>query len=466
LNLPLQLYLIRPNLETGMQAPSLAYDLLLTGADILTAEPQAPLIRAGCIGICGDKLAFVGSAPPPGATAARVDDLAGRLITPGFINIHLHSALTMVRGVAADLGFAPSYTRGIPNAMDLSVEEATALAQLGALEAMLAGSTLIGEHFVHADAAVPALASLGLRVHTSLRLHDVDFAAVAGGAWNYEPEIGTSLLDANLRLYDDWQGKQNGRVAVQFAAHAADTCSPAYLKLIAREAQARGARVNTHLAQSRTEIERVRQETGRTPVQVFDAAGLLDDHLLCGHCLYVDDADLARFAASGAHVVHIPKCNAASGRMAPVHTLKAAGMNLTLATDTQHGDMIELLRWALATGRIQEGRVSEGWQPRDVFAMATSNGARALGLEHELGSLAVGKKADLVVLDCRRAHLTPNTDPLGNLVHVAQGRDVEMVVVDGRIVVEGGHATLVDEAQIIADANRVAQGLWERARAH
>ena len=103
--------------------------------------------------------------------------------------------------------------------------------------------------------------------------------------------------------------------------------------------------------------------------------------------------------------------------------------------------------------------------PRDVFAMATLNGARALGLEHELGSLAVGKKADLVVLDCRRAHLTPNTDPLGNLVHVAQGRDVEMVVVDGRIVVEDGHATLVDERQIISEANRVAQSLWERARA-
>ena len=449
----------------SLSPPSPPLDLLLLHADILTGEPTAPLIRDGAIGIAAGRLAFVAAAPPPGATAARVIDLAGRLITPGLINIHLHSALTMVRGVAADLGFAPSYTRGIPNAMDLSAEEAVALARLGALEALLAGSTLIGEHFVHADAALPALAALGLRVHTSLRLHDVDFAAVAQGAWNYETEIGTSLLEANLRLHAAWDGRANGRVAVQFAAHAADTCSPDYLKQIAAAAQARGARVNTHLAQSRTEIARVRQETGKTPVQVFDQAGLLNDHLLCGHCLYIDPADLPRFAASGAHVVHIPKCNAASGRMAPVHTLKAAGINIALATDTQHGDMIELLRWALATGRIQEGRVSENWQPRDVFAMATINGARALGLEHELGSLAPGKAADLVVLDCRRAHLTPATDPLGNLVHTAQGRDVEMVLVDGRIVVENGHATLVDEQSIIADARRVAQGLWERARA-
>lgn len=453
-----------------MNSPApIPLDLLLLNADILSGEPAGSgtpaLIRGGCIGIEGGLIRFVSSAPPEGIRAARTLDLSGRLITPGFINIHLHSALTMVRGVAADLGFAPSYTRGIPNAMDLSAEEATALARLGALEAMLSGSTLIGEHFVHADHALPALAELGIRVHSSLRLHDVDFAAVANGAWNYEPEIGNTLLEANLRLYDQWHGQANGRVAVQFAAHAADTCSPAFLKQIAAEAGKRNAVVNTHLAQSKTEIKRVKEETGRTPVQVFDQAGLLNDKLLCGHCLYVDEADLARFAASGAHVVHIPKCNAASGRMAPVHKLKEAGMNIALATDTQHGDMIELLRWALATGRVQEGGVSERWQPRDVFAMGTRNGAKALGLENELGSLAPGKRADLVVLDCRRAHLTPLTDPLGNLVHTAQGRDVEMVIVDGTVVVEDGHATLVDEQAIIGEARRVAQGLWQRARA-
>ena len=448
-----------------MSAASAPFDLLLTNADILTGEADAPLLRGGCIGIAGDRITWLGAAPPPGANALRNIDLRGRLITPGFINTHLHSALTMVRGVAADLGFAPSYTRGIPNAMDLSPAQATALARLGALEAMLAGSTLIGEHFVHADAALPALAELGLRVHTSLRLHDVDFAAVANGAWNYETAIGTALLEANLRLYEQWHGQHNGRVVVQFAAHAADTCSPAYLRQIAREAQERGARVNTHLAQSKTEVERVHRETGKTPVQVFEDAGLLNQYLLCGHCLYVDEADLPRFAASGAHVVQIPKCNAASGRMAPVHKFRAAGMNLALATDTQHGDMIELMRWALATGRVGEGRVSDQWQPRDVFAQATINGARAVGAAHELGSLKVGKKADLVVIDCRRAHFTPNTDPLGNLVHVGQGRDVDMVVVDGRVVVEDGRATLVDQDEIIASANRVAGELWRRARA-
>lgn len=439
------------------------FDLLLKGADILT--PGQPILHGGYVGVKGNRIAALGQGAPVGMSAARVINLQGRLIIPGLVNTHLHSALTMVRGTAADLGFAPSYTKGIPNAMDLDPEQATVLARLGALEALLAGSTTIGEHFVHMDAALPGVLELGLRVHASLRLHDVDFAEVAQGKWVYRSAIGDQLLQANLALHDRWHGKDGGRVVIQFAAHAADTCSTAFLRRIAEVVKARDARVNTHLGQSKAEVQRVHQETGLTPLRVFEEAGLLDDHLLCGHCLYIDEQDLPAFFASGAHVVHIPKCNAASGRIAPVHKFKAAGMNIALATDTQHGDMIELMRWALATGRIQEGRVSDQWQPADVFAMATINGAKALGAESNIGSLEVGKKADLVVIDCRHPHWTPRTNMLGNLVHIGQGRDVEMVVIDGRIAVENSRSTLVDQDRVIEDANRVVAQLWEKARA-
>ena len=212
-------------------------------------------------------------------------------MTAGFVNVHTHSALTMVRGVAADLGFAPSYTKGIPNALDLAPEEAAVLARLGAVEALCFGSTLIGEHFVHLDACLPELAKLGLRVHASLRLHDVDFRAVAAaGEWRFDAAIGNGLLERNVAAYAAWHGKQDGRIAVQFAAHAADTCSEPYLARIAAEAHRRDAVVNTHLGQSKVEVERVRARTDKTPAQVFADAGLLDRRLLCGHCIYVDDA--------------------------------------------------------------------------------------------------------------------------------------------------------------------------------
>ena len=437
-----------------------AYDLLLRGATLVTGDA---VVRDGWLAVQGDRIAALGGAAEPAPPAARTLELAGHVVTPGFINVHTHSALTMVRGVAADLGFAPSYTKGIPNALDLAPEEAAVLARLGAVEAMCFGSTLIGEHFVHLDACLPELVKLGLRVHASLRLHDVDFRAVAAGNWRFDAAIGEDLLDRNVAAYATWHGKENGRVAVQFAAHAADTCSEPYLARIAAEAHRRGAIVNTHLGQSKVELERVAARTGKTPAQVFADAGLLDARLLCGHCIYVDEAEIARLARAGAHVVHIPKCNAASGRLAPTPALVRAGLNITLATDTQHGDMVELMRWALATARIQTGAVDAEWQPEHVFAMATINGARALGLEADLGTLAPGKKADLVVFDFRRPHLVPAVDPVGNLVHVAQGRDIVKVFVDGRCVVDDGRPTLVDLDEVLDDAQRVLDRLWRRA---
>jgi 5-methylthioadenosine/S-adenosylhomocysteine deaminase len=123
------------------------------------------------------------------------------------------------------------------------------------------------------------------------------------------------------------------------------------------------------------------------------------------------------------------------------------------------------MRWALAIGRLQEDAVTDFWQPHHVFRMATLEGARAMGLDHEIGSLEIGKRADLVGFDFRRAHLTPDINPLGNVVHVAQGRDVDFVIVDGRVVVEGGRATLVDEEVIRREGARAARQLWARAQA-
>jgi 5-methylthioadenosine/S-adenosylhomocysteine deaminase len=410
----------------------------------------------------GDRIAALGSGDSP-ANARKTIALAGHVITPGFINTHTHGALTMVRGVAADLGFAPSYTKGIPNATALSPEDAIALARLGAVEAMCFGSTLIGEHFVHADACLPELAKLGIRVHASLRLADLDWNAAMEGKLVYDASIGNDLLARNVELFEKWNGKADGRVAVQFAAHAADTCSDLFLKQIGFEAKKRKAIVNTHLGQSRVEVERVRNRSGKTSAQVLDDAGLMNERLLCGHCIYLEDSDIALMKKAGAHVVHIPKCNAASGRLAPTPKLAAAGLNITLSTDTQHGDMVELMRWALTTARVQLNKVDEDWQPEHVFAMATRNGALSLGLSKDLGTLEPGKKADLVVFDFRRPHLVPAQDPLGNLVHTAQGRDVSMVFVDGRCVVENGRPTQVDLDGVMAEARRVIEKLWRQA---
>ena len=163
---------------------------------------------------------------------------------------------------------------------------------------------------------------------------------------------------------------------------------------------------------------------------------------------------------AGATAVHIPKANASSGRMAPTPKLAAAGVNIALATDTQHGDMVELMRWALVTARLQRGGVDTDWQPSRVFEMATMGGARALGLQDELGSLALGKKADFVAFDFRRPHLVPRVNLVGTLVHNAQGRDVDVVAVDGELLVRDGRPTRVDLDEVCAQAEQASRELW------
>jgi len=444
-----------------------AYDLLITGATVLTADPARPIVHDAAIAISGNRLAFVGRAAdlPAEATARETRRLDGRVIVPGYVNVHTHAILSMVRGVAEDLGFAPAYTPGIPHGHDVRPDEAIALARLGAMEAMLFGSTLINDSYVHAELTLGAMAELGLRVYACGRLHDVDFSGVADGRWEHHTSIGERTLDDALCLADRWHGAADGRTGVQLAVHAPDTCSDAFLKLIAKAAHERDLGVTTHLAQSRTEVAQVLRRSGKTPAQLLDSVGLLDSRLVAAHCLFLDPADIARVGRAGITVAHIPKGNATGGTMAPTPALRAAGARIALGTDNMHADMTEVMRWALAIARIQLGEVAGDWQPADALAMATSNGAAAMGLGDRLGRVAEGWLADLAVFDFRRAHLTPHPNPLGTLVHTGVGRDVEMVIVDGRIVVDDGRPTLCDAQQVIEAGNRAAKQLWARATA-
>ncbi len=450
-----------------MSAPPLALDLLLHGGIALTSDPGQPLIEDALIGIRGDRLALVTTAAsaPPGLTARRRVDCAGRVITPGLVNVHTHAILTMARGMAEDMGFAPAYTPGVPRGSDVRPDEARALARLGALEALLFGSTLVNDTYVHAEETAAPMAEVGGRVFTCGRIHDVDFTRVADGRWEHDPAIGEQSLTAAVGLAERWHGEADGRIGVQLSPHAPDTCSEELLRRVAETSRALGLRVNTHLAQSGVEVERVRARSGCHPAELLERCGLLDDRLTAAHCIFLDDEQIRRVGRAGITVAHVPKGNATGGMMARTPALREAGARLALGTDNMHADMIEVMRWALAVARLQVGRATDDWQPRHALEMATLAGARAMGLEDDLGSLTVGKKADLVVLDFRRPHLTPLTNALGNLVHVAQGRDVEMVVVDGRVVVEDGHAVLVDEEDIRRRAATAARDLWQRARA-
>ena len=438
--------------------------LVIEGAHIIPDADAAPIPR-GRIVVRGDRIETVedvaaGPAPP----AARVIDGAGLIAVPGLVNVHTHAILTMVRGVAEDMGFAPAYTPGVPQGHMVTADEAVALARLGALEAMKFGSTLIGDSYVHQDLTMPAMADLGLRVWGAGRVHDVDFSGVSNGRWEYDPAIGRRTLDDCLALHERFHGAANGRMGVQIAAHAPDTCSTAFLAEIREARDATGMPVTTHLSQSTVEVARIRERDGKSPPELLEDLGLLSDRLIAAHCIHLSETDIARIGAAGVHVAHIPKGNATGGTIAPTRQLAAAGASLCLCTDNMHADMIEVMRWALAMGRVQAGRVEAGWAPSDMLRMATRNGAMAMGQAGEIGALVAGLKADIVLVDAAQPHFTPLLDALGALTHVGHGRDVRHVIVDGEFVVEDRRALRADEAAIMRQAQRAAEDLWARAR--
>lgn len=441
-------------------------DLVIHGARAITVDHDLGEIPRARLVIHEGRLVSIGPDNPfdPLPAAKRTLDLSGRVITPGFVNVHTHAVLTMVRGVAEDMGFAPAYTKGVPQGHEVSKEEAIALARLGAAEALLFGSTTINDNYVHADVTLPAMGELGMRIVACNRIHDVDLSRVSSGVWEHDARIGNKTLEQALELHERWQGKMGGRLSVELSVHAPDTCSRYLLSKVAQARDCLNIQVNSHLSQSLQENQRVQRRDGVTPTELLDDVGLLGPKMTLAHCMYVSDQDILLIGSTSTNVAHVPKGNATGGRIAPTSKLRQAGANIALATDNMHADMVEVMRWALIIGRLQEGEVNEFWQPRHVLEMATLGGAKALGMDTELGSLTPGKRADLVAFDFRRPHLVPITNALGNLIHTAQGRDVEYVVCNGEIVVEKGSLCHADISRLLDDAQAAANALWQRAR--
>jgi 5-methylthioadenosine/S-adenosylhomocysteine deaminase len=441
------------------------YDLLIEGCTLIPEAFTAP-INDAAIGIVGGRFAFVGPRRDllPGTTATERLDATGQLALPGLVNVHTHTILSMVRGVAEDMGFAPAYTKGVPQGHMVTEEEAIALARLGACEAMLFGSTLINDTYVHTALTLPAMAELGLRVFSCNRIHDVDFAGISEGRWEFDAKIGAAKLAEAEALIQRFHGGAEARTGVQLAAHAPDTCSTQFLKQVKALSDRTGIPVQTHLAQSKVEVANIQAREKKTPAELLDEVGLLNDRLVAAHCIHLTGSDIARIGRAGVQVAHIPKGNATGGTIAPTRALVEAGAKLCLATDNMHADMVEVMRWALCMGRVQRGAVEDSWQPEHMLAAATLNGAAAMGMAGELGAVAPGYRADCILLDLRRPHLVPHNDPLGTVVHTAHGRDVRHVVVEGEVVVRDFRPTRADLDEICRKGSEAAAALWQRAR--
>ena len=423
------------------------------------------------LAVVGDRIAAIGATDQilKAYPQAEVYNGRGKALLPGLINCHAHLGQTLSRGFNEDFGFPNNYRLAVQPTSLVSRDEATLMAVVGALEAIRTGSTTVVENVGGTASTAASLAKTGLRWVFAESATDREGGSpmspeilARGEAPRFSPKMRDEGLQRITELHAAWHGKENGRISVFPAAALAENSSPELLRAVRAFAEKHDLGYTIHLSQSRAEVDYVRKHHGVSPVGFLARHDFLSSRLFAAHCRYVDEADIALLAKSGTIVSHQAAMAANRGVIPPIPALRAAGVPIAMGTDNNTTDLFEVLRVALLTERIRRDDAFPGVQPQpeDILADATLGSARAVRQLSTIGSLEIGKKADLLVLDTQRVHLVPAVRIVSAWIHNGQPNDIESVMIDGQFVMRDRKITTVDEAAIIAEADKVGKRVW------
>jgi 5-methylthioadenosine/S-adenosylhomocysteine deaminase len=429
------------------------------------------------VAIAADRIAAIGPTDTVLRTYPNADvyDGRGKALFPGLINCHAHLAATLERGFNEDVGFPISARLTVRPGSLLQGEEGTLMVTIGALEALKTGTTTIVENSGGIGRHAAALAQTGLRCVFAESIRDSENVAgpmsPEGLAASAMPRFSPKLRDEGLQrindLFTTWHGTRQGRITVFPAAALAETSSPELLKAVRAFAEKHDLGYTIHLSQSRAEVDFMVRHQGLRPPAFLDRHGFLGPRLFAAHCRYVDDADIAMLGRSGTIISHQAAMAANRGVIPPIAKLRAAGCPIANGTDNNTNDLFEVMRIALLTERISRDDPFPGVrpQPEDVLEDATQGGARAVRQGTLVGTLAVGKKADLLIVDTLRAHLVPAGRIVSAVIHNGQPADIESVMVDGQFVMRNRKVLTMDEERIVAEADKVGRRIWTQVQA-
>jgi 5-methylthioadenosine/S-adenosylhomocysteine deaminase len=406
---------------------------------------------------------------------AEVYDGRGKALLPGLINCHAHLAATLARGFNEDFGFPNSARLAIQPTSLLQGEEATLMVTIGALECIKTGTTTVVENSGGIGRHAAALAQTGLRCVFAESVRDSENVAgpmsPEGLARNEAPRFSPRLRDEGMQRINDlftaWHGARQGRISVFPAAALAETSSPELLQAVRAFAEKHDLGYTIHLSQSRAEVDFMVRHHGVRPPAFLARHGFLGPRLFAAHCRYVDDADVALLGRSGTIISHQAAMAANRGVIPPIPALRDAGCPIANGTDNNTNDLFEVMRVALLTERIRRDDANPGLrpQPEDMLEDATQGGAQAVRQGKLLGSLEVGRKADLIVLDTQRAHLVPAGRIVSAWIHNGQPSDIESAMVDGQFIMRNRKVLTMDEDRIIAEADKVGRRIWSQVQA-
>jgi 5-methylthioadenosine/S-adenosylhomocysteine deaminase len=434
--------------------------LLIKGGTLVRMD-AAGSVSTGDLLVRDGRIAAVGDRVGPADVTI---DARGCAVLPGFVQTHIHLCQTLFRGAADDLSLIDWLkTRVWPMEAAHNAASARASALLGVAEMIKGGTTcaLTMETVNHTDEAFRVVEETGFRATVGKCM--MDYGSDVPSALQEETE---NSIGESLALLEKWHGRDGGRIRCCLAPRFAVSCTRELLQTVARLARERSVMIHTHASENRTEIEMVERATGQRNVEYLHAVGITGPHVMLAHCVHLNDSEMELLARTETRVAHCPSSNQKLGSgIAQVTKLIERGVSVSLGADgaacNNRLDMFTEMRGAALLQKVLSG--AEALPAKRVLRMATIDGARALGLENEIGSLEEGKRADLIVVDLDRLHLTPRTDVASTIVYAAQASDVRTVLVGGEVLMLDGELQTIDEREVIAGANTQYESLIARA---
>ena len=436
--------------------------LLINHATVITVDPDRRVLGDCSIVIANDKITAL--APSHELEnlyrdATTVIDATGKVVLPGFVSAHNHVGYAVFRGRAEDVGYAPTHRLYLPMSGVITNSEREVIGALAVTELLRGGVTTILEMEEDAELFAPFIESSGIRAFIGVMVNDVNLDALASGQTVFDDTVRTQQLSQATGLAERWHGRSGGRIQAVMAANGLSMSSPALLKGLRAAADDLGLRVSIHLGFGEREL--VESVHHRAQFDYARDCGMLGTDVIAVHCYDVDEAEIDMLAKSGTSLAHCPHMNQFRGEVAPIQAMQSKGMQIGLGIDNYFSDYFEVLRSCIASARIR-AHDPEVLSAQDALALGTIDAAAVMGLDHEIGSIEIGKKADLQIIDMRRLGLTPTNDPVATLVYHGHGKDVETVIVDGQVVVSNGRVQTADEDALITQASQAATAAWDR----